>query len=320
MVRATRSTRCRLRAVSCRRSQACSSRRWPSSASRQSRMMPALSRRALSRPARSSCRACAAITRSRMAALDSPGGASPRSACGGRRAIARCRSMRSSSGPEIRPQYWRIRSGLQRHREDGSPAQPQGHGFIAATSWKRAGNSALRPARATVMRPDSSGSRSTSSTARCHSGSSSRNSTPLCASEISPGRGGLPPPASAAALAPWCGARHGRCRHSRGSKPRPLIEATAAVSSASASVASGSRPGRRDASRVLPQPGGPLISRWWPPAAAISSARRAWAWPRTSAMSGADAGAAAGSSPPCARGNAVVPPSPAQVSSRVRAT
>jgi site-specific DNA recombinase len=52
------------------------------------------------------------------------------------------------------------------------------HGFIAATSWKRAGKSAWCAAREMVMRPDSSGSRSTSSTERLNSGSSSRKSTP----------------------------------------------------------------------------------------------------------------------------------------------
>ena len=60
------------------------------------------------------------------------------------------------------------------------------------------------------MRPLSSGSRSTSSTWRLNSGSSSRKSTPWCASEISPGRGGDPPPTSATAEAVWCGARHSR--------------------------------------------------------------------------------------------------------------
>ena len=45
-------------------------------------------------------------------------------------------------------------------------------------------------------------------------------------------------------------------------------------------------PGRRCASMLLPVPGGPIISRLWPPAAAISSARRARGWPRTSARSG----------------------------------
>ena len=56
-----------------------------------------------------------------------------------------------------------------------------------------------------VTTPDSSGSRSTSSARRSHSGSSSRNSTPWCASDISPGRGSAPPPTSATALAVWCG-------------------------------------------------------------------------------------------------------------------
>jgi hypothetical protein len=37
----------------------------------------------------------------------------------------------------------------------------------------------------------------------------------------------------------------------------------------------------------LPEPGAPRSSRPWPPAAAISSARRAASWPRTSARSGA---------------------------------
>ena len=37
---------------------------------------------------------------------------------------------------------------------------------------------------------------------------------------------------------------------------------------------------------VLPAPAGPTIRRWWPPAAATSSAWRPKAWPRTSARSG----------------------------------
>ena len=45
-------------------------------------------------------------------------------------------------------------------------------------------------------------------------------------------------------------------------------------------------PGRRGASIDLPDPGGPIISRLWPPAAAISSARFAVSWPLTSARSG----------------------------------
>ena len=41
----------------------------------------------------------------------------------------------------------------------------------------------------------------------------------------------------------------------------------------------------RAASIDLPLPGGPTISRWWRPAAAISSARLAFSWPFTSAKS-----------------------------------
>ena len=59
------------------------------------------------------------------------------------------------------------------------------------------------------------------------------------------------------------------------------------ISSASASVIGGSKPGRRCASIDLPVPGGPSSSSEWPPAAAISSARLASGWPRTSARSGA---------------------------------
>lgn len=80
-------------------------------------------------------------------------------------------------------------------------------GFMAATSWKRAGNCDWRAARDIDTWPDSSGSRSDSSTSRSNSGSSSRNSTPRCAREISPGRGRWPPPTIAAPEAPWCGER-----------------------------------------------------------------------------------------------------------------
>ena len=69
------------------------------------------------------------------------------------------------------------------------------------------------------MWPVSSGSRKASSALRGNSGSSSRNSTPACASEISPGRGGDPPPTSATALALWCGARTGRWPKRRASRP-----------------------------------------------------------------------------------------------------
>ena len=146
-----------------------------------------------------------------------------------------------------------------------------------------------------VMWPDSSGSRKASSAARGNSGSSSRNSTPLCASEISPGLGGEPPPTSATALAEWCGAQVGRKPH-WASEKRPARLAMAALCSASGALMGGSRPAKRCASMDLPVPGGPDMSRLWPPAAAISSARLAAAWPFTSARSGYW-GAAAGVAP-----------------------
>ena len=136
-----------------------------------------------------------------------------------------------------------------------------------------------------VMRPLSSGSRRASSAARGNSGSSSRNSTPPSASEISPGRGGEPPPTSATALAVWCGARVGRWPQ-RPTSNAPSRLAMAALCSASSSSMGGSRPAKRCASIDLPLPGGPIINSEWPPAAAISSARLADAWPFTSAKSG----------------------------------
>ena len=101
-------------------------------------------------------------------------------------------------------------------------------------NWKSAGKMLCRAAREMWITPDSSGSRSTSRTRRSHSGNSSRNSTPWCASEISPGRGSLPPPTSATALAVWCGARNGRHPQAFG-RNRPASDEIAALASASSS-------------------------------------------------------------------------------------
>ena len=78
-----------------------------------------------------------------------------------------------------------------------------GQGFAAATSMNRAGNVTFPSARVMQTRPASKGWRRLCSTAGLNSGSSSRNRTPLWASDISPGRGGLPPPTSPARLAEW---------------------------------------------------------------------------------------------------------------------
>lgn len=81
-------------------------------------------------------------------------------------------------------------------REDGGNAtRPQG--FIAATSWNRAGKVTCALARATTASPVSSGWRRLSSTWRGNSGSSSRKRTPRCASETSPGFTRRPPPTRA---------------------------------------------------------------------------------------------------------------------------
>jgi len=79
---------------------------------------------------------------------------------------------------------------------------------------KLAGNVVLLSARAIVTVPSSSGWRSTSSVCRLNSGNSSRKSTPLWASEISPGEGVEPPPTSPALLMVWCGERNGRTANS----------------------------------------------------------------------------------------------------------
>ena len=165
-----------------------------------------------------------------------------------------------------------MRSGVQWQRPLSCPSQPQGQGFIAAMNWNSAGNVHCRAAREMWITPDSSGSRSTSSTRRSHSGNSSRNSTPRWASEISPGRGLLPPPTNATPLAVWCGARYGSMPHVAGEN-LPASDAITAVARASSSDNGGRMPGRRCASIDLPLPGGPIMSRLWAPAAAMVSAR-----------------------------------------------
>ena len=105
---------------------------------------------------------------------------------------------------------------------------------------------------------------------------------------ISPGRGGVPPPTRPAGLTVWCGARNGRPPPRVAS--RPVTPAIRATSSASATASGGRIEGSRLAASDLPAPGGPIISRLWPPAAATSSACRRCGWPRRSARSGAPAG------------------------------
>ena len=100
--------------------------------------------------------------------------------------------------------------GEQVQRPEGWPYQPQRQGFMAHTSMKRLGSVREPEARVMVTKPSSSGWRSVSSAALLNSGSSSRNSTPLWARDISPGRGIPPPPESDTVDAVWWGLRKGR--------------------------------------------------------------------------------------------------------------
>lgn len=120
-----------------------------------------------------------------------------------------------------------------------------------------------------------------------------------------------PPPTSAATLDVWCGATNGgSVINGRRAVKRPATECTAVTSSASSWRSGGSRPGKRCASIVFPIPGGPVNIRWCAPAAANSTAKRASAWPTTSAMSGASvtcrySDCDTGSSSPSAHSHAV---------------
>ena len=145
----------------------------------------------------------------------------------------------------------------------------------------------LPPTREMVTLPSSKGWRSTSIAGRANSGSSSKNSTPLWAREISPGRSSGPPPVRAAADAVWWGLRKGR-RVSRGccGSASPATDQMPETSSASSRLISGRMEGSRLASMDLPAPGEPISSRLWPPAAAISRARFTFSCPITSRRSG----------------------------------
>ena len=74
----------------------------------------------------------------------------------------------------------------------------------------RAGNVTVPSARVSLTSPVSIGWRMPCRTELLNSDSSSRKSTPLCASVISPGRIGDPPPTSPASDAEWWGLRNGR--------------------------------------------------------------------------------------------------------------
>ena len=117
-------------------------------------------------------------------------------------------------------------------------------------------------ARLTVMWRSSSGWRITSRTLRWNSGSSSMKSTPLCASDISPGCGLVPPPTRATCEMVWWGERKGRCEMRLVSRDSlPAMECIWVVSKLSLSESGGSMLGRRLASMDFPEPGGPIMMR-----------------------------------------------------------
>ena len=157
---------------------------------------------------------------------------------------------------------------------------------MLATNIKEQGYSMVYLAREMVILRSSSGWRSTSRVALLNSGSSSAKSTPLCANDISPGCGLNPPPTSATCEMVWWGERKGRCEMSDMPLPSfPATECIWVVSRLSASDSGGSIEGRRFAIIDLPLPGGPIIMRLWPPAAATSMARFTFSCPRTSLKS-----------------------------------
>ena len=174
-----------------------------------------------------------------------------------------------------------VASARRRRRTRTTPGAPppHGHGLVAATSRKRAGITARICARATRMTPSSSGSRRPSSAARPNSPSSSMNSTPLLASDTSPGRSWCePPPTSPTTDVVWCGARNGGWRTSPpGGRRSPAAECTIVVSSACSRSSGGSRPGealrqhrlaaarRTDEEQVVAAGGGDLQAPAGPP-------------------------------------------------------
>ena len=83
-----------------------------------------------------------------------------------------------------------------------------------------------------------------------------------------------PPPTSPLAEIVWCGARNGRRTTSDTSgASMPATLYTRVTSIASATDSGGMIDATRRASMVLPDPGGPTMSRLWAPATATSSTR-----------------------------------------------
>ncbi len=196
-------------------------------------------------------------------------------------------STRSSIGPESRDLYLSIAIGEQLHGFSRSHIYPHGQGFIAPIREKRAGYRQDWLTRLIVISPSSSGCLRVSRIDLLNSRNSSRKSTHLWASEISPGRASRPPPMIDASLAVWWMIRNGRCMIRGISRVRrPATEYILESSICSSSSISGSMPAIALASIVFPLPGGHCIIRLCPPAAVIRSARLACSCPIISEKSG----------------------------------
>ena len=199
------------------------------------------------------------------------------------------RSMRSRSGPERRAWYCAMQRsfGWRRQAKPGSVAWPQRHGFIAAMSWNRAGigdavvgagDQHLAALERLAQRIEHLrlelrqlveeqyavvGERHLARAARS---GRRRRAPPSRPNDAARGRAGG---STARRSASW-----------------PATDWIIETSSSSRGASGGRIEGSRCASIDLPAPGGPLISRLWPPAAAISRARFALSWPLMSFRSG----------------------------------
>ena len=90
-----------------------------------------------------------------------------------------------------------------------SPWYPQGQGFIAATNINLDGNTWVCLTLETDIFPSSIGCLNASKVFLLNSATSSKNNTPLCAKDISPGMANIPPPTNEFVDALWCGDLNG---------------------------------------------------------------------------------------------------------------
>ena len=119
-------------------------------------------------------------------------------------------SIRSNKGQLILDWYFATSWYEQVHCLVGSLYMPHLHGFIAATTIIRQGYCTVPLAREICTTPSSIGWRKTSNVSRGNSGNSSRNNTPWCAREISPGNKCCHQPIKEILLAVWWIARNWR--------------------------------------------------------------------------------------------------------------